>query len=128
MLLLLIVVDLLFGWLACRVTVRRGYSLALGVGLAFVSPWTGALLAAMFPPPFDLFAILFARFGWLLPFFLPPTAAASQRYQVEAATEQQLQSDSQLVSCPACGRRNSVRTRVCPRCERHVFDDERRVA
>ena len=35
-------------------------------------------------------------------------------------TQAETAADAVTEPCPCCGRMNSVRTRICPRCERHI--------
>ena len=100
------VVYVLLCLLACRIAVRRGYHVLVG----------------MIP------GLLLPRLAWLLLCFLPRTSAASEWYKLEAETQRELDDDSRIVPCLHCGRRNSVHTIVCPRCDRHVAGEQRRAA
>ena len=46
----------------------------------------------------------------------PPLRLNREVRQTQAETA----ADAVTEPCPCCGRMNSVRTRICPRCKRHI--------
>jgi hypothetical protein len=92
------ILHVLLCLLACRIAVRRGYRL-----------WVGLLPGLLLP-----------ALGWLIVAFLPRTETAKDQDRIEADTRSELATSSQTMPCPKCGRLNSVATRICPRCDHHL--------
>ena len=95
----LLIVYILLCLLACRISTRRGYGIFLGLFLGLVFPVV----------------------GWLIVALMPRTSAAREQDRIERETQGELKEASQLAACPKCGRHNSIKTRVCPRCDHHLL-------
>ncbi len=94
------------------------FKLLVLAGLAFVgtlvalpeaSGWNILFLLGLLPFEFGLVMIAARNLH-----HLAKEAAEEKEVQAEVAA------DSVTAPCPRCGRLNSVRTRICPRCEQHL--------
>lgn len=105
---LYVVLWIVCGFLSARILARKGYSPILG---AFIGLGMGMCL------------YIFAPVGLLLLLAIPPTNRAMRLADLDRKTREDLAVESQTRACRKCGRLNSIVTRVCPRCDEHLFVD-----
>ncbi len=128
----IVVVFVLVVWAITRISVRRGWHVAIGlpagvalfiVGqvMAFYLCFLGSLTVVRATSiPLFLSVFLFPVVGGLISVGLaacmPRTTRGGRMHAEEQALELELARACATVPCARCGRDNSVETRICPRC------------
>jgi hypothetical protein len=83
---------------------------------------SAASIAAYRGYPYPLFALLGIPFGplvFVVAILLPPIGEGRGRADDDAQVDREVRDASETFTCRECGRKNSVATRVCPRCGTH---------
>ena len=93
----LIAVWLFFGTSAASIAAYRGY------------PY----------PVFALAGIPLGPLAFVVAILLPPIGEGRGRAEDDALVDREVSDASVTFTCRECGRKNSVATRVCPRCGNH---------
>ncbi len=99
----------------------------VNMGYFFVAVWlffgaSAASIAAYRGYPYPVFALVGIPLGplaFVVAILLPPVGEGRSRADDDARVDREVSDARETFTCRECGRRNSVATRVCPRCGNH---------